>query len=857
MRGEGDRTNGVSMRTDAEHAGTGSCCTRRYFVKGIGAAGAVGGIGNVPNVAAASRNGSGVNSANRLSQLWSTALSDTVQDYLIDDGLLYVGTQAGFVRALDVKTGREVNRIDLGEAIPPYGIAKDGKQMAVGLANGRLKLLDIDSFSARQTIPFSGQFMGVAGKNGSAYLATKEGIERISLSNGKTHWRFDRGANSPIWATSEGLAVHMSDSAIIVLDEDNGETIWKQGVRSGSAHNSEKTGNWLQDDKFWGLTELESYFVTSSVDGGYEFLDKFTGEKLWKAGGGGGVDRAVANSNQVIHQYDTSIISRKIDTGEEQWKTDFVTPHAKSMILYDGSLVVFGTRESDDTDVMMSLNPSTRAIEWETEVDGPIGLVSKNNSRMFGVNLARDEIRAYVPGGAQTAAARATPTSRKTPGPGGDGGNDERKSTDRASFLLTSKQTSVPVGETVTLTLSAVNYVTSDQMTVQLLLETPSGVEVVAVEGADAGSNQFTAVTTVDKGGEANLNIKLRLNEPGTHTIGGQTVFYFGEDTDNGNSTKHSVTVSAKEKDSDDGSGTAMLRGGNDVLQWVGANPIVSLLVVAVGGLVGAGLVRRRRGADESVAGTDGEQTHGKRNTFRAVTRTAHRAPNVMDGLGGLQTIVDTAIVKPLSWSYRKADWGGFALGTLGVFFAGQLVLAIMLGLLLQPLLLALNGFPAGDLVGTGVEFVVTLGIWGMLLYGIVRAISMVNDLEPQATGSGSRGRQRTPTAQGASDNPEHELAGEWKHETVEAEQAHRDAQQRDQQPVDVGEKVAFPIREVTHEEGQVRGEVETFQIFVDQDVPSDLQVGDTICVQIMSYATNEDGNRIGAHARFLNHGAC
>lgn len=427
MSGKEAKTNGMSIRGGTGHADDSFRCTRRYFIKGVGATGSAGSMGSVSNVATASRAGPNDISTRRLSQVWSTGLSSTVQAYLIDEDLLYVGSEGGTVRTLSVETGREVNRIDLGETLPPYGIAKDGKRIAVGLATGRLKIINTNAFSVQQTIPFNGEFRGIAATNGSAYLATHSGVERIALSDGTTHWRYDgRGPSGPIWATSEGLAVYRGGK-IVLLAEDDGEPIWGTPGPNGQR----KIGNWLEHDVFWALTELESYFIRAAIGGGYSLLNKFTGEQLWAATGGGHVNRAIATSDRVIHQQGTSIVSRNLETGEEFWKTDVVAPHAKSMILYDGSIVVFGTRKSDDADVLMSLNPSSRGIEWETEVDGPIGLVSKDDARLFGVNLERDEIRAYLPASELPEDGTSATTESQTPTKMGSGSQSGSQKDDR------------------------------------------------------------------------------------------------------------------------------------------------------------------------------------------------------------------------------------------------------------------------------------------------------------------------------------------------------------------------------------------------------------------------------------------
>lgn len=117
-----------------------------------------------------------------------------------------------------------------------------------------------------------------------------------------------------------------------------------------------------------------------------------------------------------------------------------------------------------------------------------------------------------------------------------------------------------------------------------------------------------------------------------------------------------------------------------------------------------------------------------------------------------------------------------------------------------------------------------------------------------------SSGQSRGDGTAASTDQYDVDLSGEWKHETAEAEAAHRRAQRREP-PVEIGEHVSVPVREVDRAEEQARGQVEKFQVFVDDDVPETLSKGDVIRVQIMDWATNEAGLKVGAHARFVEYG--
>lgn len=166
------------------------------------------------------------------------------------------------------------------------------------------------------------------------------------------------------------------------------------------------------------------------------------------------------------------------------------------------------------------------------------------------------------------------------------------------------------------------------------------------------------------------------------------------------------------------------------------------------------------------------------------------------------------------------------------------------------------------EMLGVGYLFVVgNLFLLSVAYYLFVRGSSLdpyrqagTADGEESLEGewkNETREAEQADTADG-----EKPLEGEWKHETREAEQAHRKAQQHEP-PVEVGERVAFPIIEVDRRERQVQGSVERFRVFVDHDVPEGLQKGDMICAQIVSYATDETGKPVGAHARLVKQGPC
>jgi hypothetical protein len=122
---------------------------------------------------------------------------------------------------------------------------------------------------------------------------------------------------------------------------------------------------------------------------------------------------------------------------------------------------------------------------------------------------------------------------------------------EKANIQLTGHRTEVQPTENAVIILSAANFLTNKELTVQLLIETSSGISVTGVSGAE-GSNQYTAVSTVQPGGESNIRITLEPNQPGEFDVSGTAVYYFGEDEANSERFTESVTITTRPRRTED-----------------------------------------------------------------------------------------------------------------------------------------------------------------------------------------------------------------------------------------------------------------------------------------------------------------
>ncbi len=86
------------------------------------------------------------------------------------------------------------------------------------------------------------------------------------------------------------------------------------------------------------------------------------------------------------------------------------------------------------------------------------------------------------------------------------------------NILITASDSEVEVGGETIIQYSVNNFLSSEELTTQLLVETPSDVNVTGVSGAQ-GSNQYTAEATVPPGEQQSMRVTIQVNAVGQHEI--------------------------------------------------------------------------------------------------------------------------------------------------------------------------------------------------------------------------------------------------------------------------------------------------------------------------------------------------
>ncbi|MBI3324373.1 MAG: WD40 repeat domain-containing protein [Candidatus Omnitrophica bacterium] len=162
--------------------------------------------------------------------LWFVALSP-------DGGRLFTATsQVGFVRALDVKSGKEIWKTDLHESIHVVALSSDGSRLVTGHTYGSVGVLDARSGKEVWKKKIGGAFLGVAFSPDGIQLATGDldGFVRVlDAQSGKEIWKkkFTRPIGGVVFSPDGGRLVTGDwDGIVRALDAKSGREIWEQNL---------------------------------------------------------------------------------------------------------------------------------------------------------------------------------------------------------------------------------------------------------------------------------------------------------------------------------------------------------------------------------------------------------------------------------------------------------------------------------------------------------------------------------------------------------------------------------------------------------------------------------------------------
>jgi hypothetical protein len=115
---------------------------------------------------------------------------------------------------------------------------------------------------------------------------------------------------------------------------------------------------------------------------------------------------------------------------------------------------------------------------------------------------------------------------------------------EQVNIELQSQRRTVDDGEPIILDLSAVSYVTNEKpITLQLIVESSSGVAISKTTAQRGGGNQFSTVAVLEPGATESVRVLVDPSEPGTYEITAEVVYFVGDDRDSGTGERTSIEI--------------------------------------------------------------------------------------------------------------------------------------------------------------------------------------------------------------------------------------------------------------------------------------------------------------------------
>jgi outer membrane protein assembly factor BamB len=248
------------------------------------------------------------------------------------NGLIYAGSNAGYVYALDAQTGQEVWRFQTGGGVNlaptaawglVYAVSEDGQFYALdshtGLEKWRFKAAD--RFSLGPTIAGETVFVGAA--DGVLYA--------LDARTAQEKWRFKAGNALLPNATVAGqtLYVGSQDHYLYALALETGQEKWRFN-----------TGDWLSTAPI----EVAGLVYAGSYDENLYVLDARTCQEVRRYNLGRQVRTSATLAGGIIYfaSYDSYLHAVDGTTGEEKWRFKMDKQTLSSPCVVEGVVYIGG-----------------------------------------------------------------------------------------------------------------------------------------------------------------------------------------------------------------------------------------------------------------------------------------------------------------------------------------------------------------------------------------------------------------------------------------------------------------------------------------------------------------------------------
>ncbi len=235
---------------------------------------------------------------------------------IVSEGRLYVGSNAGFLYALDMQTGQEIwrfqseGRIEGTVAVANQIVfaANDAGYIYAIEATSGQEVWHFQSNGPISAAPVVAEATSVA--KATVYVGSGDGyLYALDVQSGQEQWRANVGsiARSKPVVVDNTLYVGSQDWHLYALDVETGQEKWRF-----------KTADWILSSPL----VVDGMVYVGSNDRFFYALEAATGQEKWRFFAGADVVSSPAIAQEVVYfgSYDGHLYALDIQTGQEVWR---------------------------------------------------------------------------------------------------------------------------------------------------------------------------------------------------------------------------------------------------------------------------------------------------------------------------------------------------------------------------------------------------------------------------------------------------------------------------------------------------------------------------------------------------------
>jgi len=293
---------------------------------------------------------------------WKFEAKNYVSSPILNNGILFFGSDDSNLYALDSKTGKEKWKFKVGEYIRVSSPMLSQGTLYFGDDYGNLYALD--SKTGKEKWKFEsggGIFSSPIFSNGVIYFGSDDcHLYALDSETGEEKWKFETQGyiNCSPNVLDDIIYFGSQDYYIYALDNKTGEEKWK--FEAGYIERSSPV-----------LARKTLYFTAS--DNFLYALDSETGEEKWKFETEDGIysSTPVEEEGKIYFgSNDCHLYALDSETGEEKWKFETQGCIDTSPLISDG-IIYFGSQDNHyyavDTNIANELAPAKKAEELQNE----------------------------------------------------------------------------------------------------------------------------------------------------------------------------------------------------------------------------------------------------------------------------------------------------------------------------------------------------------------------------------------------------------------------------------------------------------------------------------------------------------